>query len=136
MYYILDKVVRETAIGEELLDEHNEDYDARAVFEGLKDFHEQATVGEFVRNKLLDNLDLKITEWKSSHQYFFARWKRLWQQLVDLKETFKRATLKRMFLQKAIDTQEHYMNVTDTEQVTTYLHDSTGKKLLTFVQYW
>ena len=47
MYCVLFDSVGETAIGEELIDEYSEDYDARAVFAGLKEFHEECGVQKY-----------------------------------------------------------------------------------------
>ena len=47
IYSVLFDSVGETAIGEELIDEYSEDYDARAVFAGLKEFCEECAVGEY-----------------------------------------------------------------------------------------
>ena len=72
-----------------IIDQYSEDYDARAVFAGLKEFHEECAVGEYTRNQIMEDLELKMINWESAHQDFFARWSRLWKQLVDLDSYFK-----------------------------------------------
>ena len=79
MYSFLFNTVSDTAGGDEVIDK----YSLRAISAGLKDFLKESTVEEYVQNNIMEELDLKITEWELSHLKLSLSWLRVWKDSME-----------------------------------------------------
>lgn len=112
---------------------------ARAVYQDLRTYYKFSIVGQATRASTLNDLNLQIIDWRGTHLKFFNQWNDLWKRLEELESSFKIDRIKRMYLEKVINSHESYKNITETEElILTVNKEQIGENgsEITFKHFW
>ena len=112
---------------------------ARAVYYDLRSYYKFSVVGQATRASTLNDLDLQLIDWRGSHLRFFNQWDDHWKRLEELEKAFRLDRIKRMYLEKVINSHESYENITETEElILTVNKEQTGEdgSEITFKHFW